>query len=187
MPVVSPIGYAAKERSIRENLMRKGMKSDERQPFPKLFFRNDFQHSLQESEAGQWLTPLKMVQLAPSATNKQPWRLVVEENKVHFYEEKTKGYANESSGDIQKVDLGIALYHFEVGAKEQGLKGSILQKNPGISTAENVEYIATYQLEDEDGYKIFFSNSFPDYDIRVGNAGEFGADREQRGNQCQLY
>ena len=148
MPVVSPIGYGAKERSIRENLMRKGMKSDERQPFPKLFFRNDFQHSLQESEAGQWLTPLKMVQLAPSATNKQPWRLVVEENKVHFYEEKTKGYANESTGDIQKVDLGIALYHFEVGAKEQGLKGSILQKNPGISTAENVEYIATYQLED---------------------------------------
>ena len=58
---------------------------------------------------------------------------------------KTKGYANESTGDIQKVDLGIALYHFEVGAKEQGLKGSILQKNPGISTAENVEYIATYQ------------------------------------------
>ena len=89
-----------------------------------------------------------MVQLAPSATNKQPWRLVVEENKVHFYEEKTKGYANESTGDIQKVDLGIALYHFEVGAKEQGLKGSILQENPGISTAENVEYIATYQLED---------------------------------------
>lgn len=148
MPVVSPIGYAAKERSIRENLMRKGMKSDERQPFPKLFFRNDFQHSLQESEAGQWLTPLKMVQLAPSATNKQPWRLIVEENKVHFYEEKTKGYANESTGDIQKVDLGIALYHFEVGAKEHGLKGSILQKNPGISTAENVEYITTYQLED---------------------------------------
>lgn len=63
-------------------------------------------------------------------------------------EEKTKGYANESTGDIQKVDLGIALYHFELGAKEQGLKGSILQKNPGISTAENVEYIATYQLED---------------------------------------
>ena len=56
-------------------------------------------------------------------------------------EEKTKGYANESTGDIQKVDLGIALYHFEV-------EGSILQKNPGISTAENVEYIATYQLED---------------------------------------
>lgn len=147
MPAVSPIGYPAKKRSIRENLMRMGMKSDDRLPFETLFFNGDFQHHLKESEAGQLLLPLQMLRLSPSATNKQPWRIVADGNKIHFYEEKTKGYANETSGDIQKVDIGIAICHFEIAANEKGLKGSIIQNDPGIIKPNNTEYIATYELE----------------------------------------
>lgn len=147
MPAVSPIGYPAKKRSIRENLMRMGMKSDDRLPFETLFFNGDFQHHLKESEAGQLLLPLQMLRLSPSATNKQPWRIVADGNKIHFYEEKTKGYANEASGDIQKVDIGIAICHFEIAANEKGLKGSIIQNDPGIIKPNNTEYIATYELE----------------------------------------
>lgn len=148
MPAVSPIGYPAKKRSIRENLMRMGMKSDDRLPFETLFFNGDFQHHLKESEAGQLLLPLQMLRLSPSATNKQPWRIVADGNKIHFYEEKTKGYANETSGDIQKVDIGIAICHFEIAANEKGLKGSIIQSDPGIIKPNNTEYIATYELEE---------------------------------------
>ncbi len=147
MPAVTPLGYAAKKRSVRENLMRKGMKSDMRLPFDSLFYSGDFQHSLKESDAGIWKTPLTMVRLAPSATNKQPWRAVTAGEKVHFYEVKTKGYDSKSTGDIQKVDLGIALCHFEIGAKEAGLNGRFLQADPEIPTAEDTEYIATYELE----------------------------------------
>lgn len=147
MPAVSPIGYPAKKRSIREKLMRMGMKSDDRLPFETLFFNGDFQHHLKESEAGQLLLPLQMLRLSPSATNKQPWRIVADGNKIHFYEEKTKGYANETSGDIQKVDIGIAICHFEIAANEKGLKGSIIQNDPGIIKPNNTEYIATYELE----------------------------------------
>lgn len=147
MPAVSPIGYAAKKRSVRENLMRKGLKSDDRAVFEKLFFNGNFQNPLKESEADYWLIPLQMLRLSPSATNKQPWRVVVEEKRVHFYEEKTKGYAQERTGDIQKVDLGIAICHFEVAAKEQGLKGNIIQNDPGLTVPKNTEYIATYELE----------------------------------------
>ncbi|MDY3006796.1 nitroreductase [Anaerococcus sp. AGMB00486] len=148
MPAVSPIGYAAKKRSVRENLMRKGLKSDDRVLFEKLFFKGDFQNPLKESEANHWLIPLQMLRLSPSATNKQPWRVVVEEKRVHFYEEKTKGYAQEKTGDIQKVDLGIAICHFEIAAEELGLKGNIIQKDPGFTIPKNTEYIATYELED---------------------------------------
>lgn len=148
MPAVSPIGYPAKKRSIRENLMRMGMKSDDRLPFETLFFNGDFQHHLKESEAGQLLLPLQMLRLSPSATNKQPWRIVADGNKIHFYEEKTKGYANETSGDIQKVDIGIAICHFEIAANEKGLKVSIIQNDPGIIKPNNTEYIATYELEE---------------------------------------
>lgn len=68
---------------------------------------------------------------------------------MHFYEEKTKGYDRESTGDIQKVDLGIALCHFEIAAKEVGLSGRFIQSDPGITTAEGTEYIATYTVEKE--------------------------------------
>ena len=147
MPAVTPLGFAAAKRSIRESMMRKRLKSDSRLPFEELFFHDDFQKPLNVATAGIWELPLEMVRLAPSATNKQPWRAVVGKNKVYFYEKKTKGYAKESTGDIQKVDLGIALCHFEIAAKESGLKGRFIQADPGISVAGDTEYIATYVLE----------------------------------------
>ena len=147
MPAVTPIGYAAEKHSIRESMMRKGMKSDSRIPFEELFFHDNFQNPLNENDAGIWKMPLEMVRLAPSATNKQPWRVAAEKDQVHFYERKTKGYAKEATGDIQKVDLGIALCHFEIAAEESGLKGRFIQSDPGIMTAEDTEYIATYRLE----------------------------------------
>lgn len=147
MPSVTPIGYAADKSSIRENLMRTGMKSDTRLPFEKIFYKGDFSQPLHEEEAGIWLIPLQMVRLSPSATNKQPWRVVIDGNKVHFYEKKTRGYANESTGDIQKMDLGIAICHFEIAVQELGLKGKFVQHNPEISLPENTEYIVTYEME----------------------------------------
>ena len=147
MPAVTPLGYAAEKRSIRESMMRRGMKSDSRVPFGDLFFRDNFQNPLNESDAGIWQLPLEMVRLAPSATNKQPWRAVAEKDRVHFYEKKTLGYDKEATGDIQKVDLGIALCHFEIGAEEQGIKGHFIQEDPDIRTPEDTEYIATYVPE----------------------------------------
>lgn len=147
MPVVSPVGYRAQKRSIRETMMRKGMKSDSRLPFGELFFKSDFATPLKKDEAGRWQTPLEMVRMSPSATNKQPWRLVIDGDKVHFYEKKTKGYDRESTGDIQKVDLGITMCHFEIAAKEQGIDGAFKIENPDISAPEGTEYIITYQME----------------------------------------
>lgn len=147
MPAVTPLGYAADKRSLRETMMRKGMKSDSRMPFEKLFFKNDFSTPLLEEEAGIWKLPLSMVRLAPSATNKQPWRCIIEHDRVHFYEVKTKGYANETAGDIQKVDLGIAMCHFETGAEEEGIHGTFLQQDPKIPCDAGTEYIATYVRE----------------------------------------
>ena len=46
MPVASPVGYPAEKRSIRDSLMRKGLKADERKPFESLFFEHDFSHPL---------------------------------------------------------------------------------------------------------------------------------------------
>ena len=61
----------------------------------------------------------------------------------HFYEKKDKGYVSDATGDLQKIDVGIALCHFAMGLEEEGKKPEVDVRNPDIPTAENVEYIAT--------------------------------------------
>lgn len=134
---VSPLGYPAKKMSIKEIAMRKGIKADERKPAAKLFFDRNFYTPL-TVENKKIEDVLEMVRLAPSATNKQPWRIVRDGDAYHFYLKHDKGYASESSGDVQKVDMGIALCHFL-----SGIEGEFLLTNPGIATDEDTEYIAT--------------------------------------------
>ena len=52
LPVASPVGYPAQKRSIRESLMRKGLKADERLPFEQLFFDKQYGNQLTVSSAG---------------------------------------------------------------------------------------------------------------------------------------
>lgn len=107
MPAVTPLGYAAEKRSIRESMMRKGMKSDSRVPFGELFFRDNFQNPLNESDAGIWQLPLEMVRLAPSATNKQPWRAVAEKDRVHFYEKRRRDMIKKLPEIFRRWILGL--------------------------------------------------------------------------------
>ncbi len=89
---------------------------------------------------------IEMVRRAPSAVNKQPWRVVCEENGQYpFYEKKDKGYSGEATGDLQKIDVGIALCHFVMGLEEQGRTPKTVVSDPGIRTPEGVEYIASVQ------------------------------------------
>ena len=84
-----------------------------------------------------------MVRWAPSAVNKQPWRIIVSNNNYHFYEKRDKGYVGEKTGDLQKIDVGIALCHFVMGLEEKGEAPKALIADPGITVPDEVEYIAT--------------------------------------------
>ena len=138
MPCVSPLGYPAKKMSLRETLMRKGVRADSRMEFSELFFDRSFDKPL--SESTPFRDVLEMVRWAPSAVNKQPWRVVVDGKQAHFYEKKSKGYVDASGWDLQKIDLGIALYHFVYGSDE---KAQLTIADPGISVPEGTVYIAT--------------------------------------------
>lgn len=146
MPVASPVGYPAEKLSAREKLMRKGIGADARLPFDTLFFVDSFAQNLVPEEAGAFRDALEMVRLAPSAGNKQPWRAVVCGNKVHFYEQRSMAMSNDALGDIQKVDMGIALSHFELTLQAQGVYGRFAVEDPGLGTEESTEYIMTYEV-----------------------------------------
>lgn len=141
MPVASPVGYPAEKKSIRESLMRKGLKADDRKPFDQLFFEGDFNHPLPQTNP--YAKALEMARWAPSAGNGQPWRAVVDGDSVYFYEAKTM--KESPLGDIQKVDVGIALAHFDMTLEEEGVNGSYSFSDPGLAAPENTHYIVTFR------------------------------------------
>ena len=147
MPCVSPIGHAAKRMSLKETVMRKGVGADRRKAFEELFYIDNFDRPMKEDEAGELLLPLQMVRWAPSAVNKQPWRVVVTGSDVHFYMAKGKGFESSSVGNMQKIDMGIALCHFALGTEEAGLDVEFEISDPGIPVPEKTEYIATYHRD----------------------------------------
>ena len=146
MPCMSPLGYPAKKMSAKESMMRKGIKADSRKSFESLFFDGDFGTPLTSEKAEALAHPLEMVRWAPSAVNRQPWRVVVKENAVHFYLRHTRGFVSEAVGDMQKIDMGIALCHFALAAEESGLNVRFSISAPGIAAGPNREYIASYLL-----------------------------------------
>ena len=146
MPCVSPLGYPAKKMSLRESMMRRGVKADSRLSFSDLFFDGSFNRPLTPENAGKWKEALEAVRLAPSAVNKQPWRAVVCGDRVHFYEKRSKARA-EGEWDIQKTDLGIALCHFELVMKEGGAPVYFSSEDPGLSVGADTVYIATFAAE----------------------------------------
>jgi nitroreductase len=87
-----------------------------------------------------------MVRLGPSASNNQPWRAVKDHKGLHFYLKRNAGYNKIFGGmDLQKVDMGIAMCHFELAAEESGLDGgwSEVADYPG-SLPERTSYIISW-------------------------------------------
>ena len=147
-PAISPLGYPADKKRLTESLVRLVAKADQRKPWSALFFNKDFSVPLSEAEAGAYAFPLEMTRLAPSASNKQPWRIVRDENTYHFYEARAQGYSDRLGYDIQKVDLGIAACHFHLSALEKDLKGEFRRLPPPLfDTPENTPYIFSWVSE----------------------------------------
>ena len=150
MPCVSPLGIPAAKMSLRETMMRKGVKADSRLPFEELFFDGGFDKPLSKDRAGGLAEVLELVRLAPSAVNKQPWRLVVGPDTVYFYEKKSKGFTAANGWDIQKVDMGIALCHFALGLEAKGGKAVLTLEDPGLTHPGDTAFIAGCRIDGAD-------------------------------------
>lgn len=147
MPCVSPLGVAARKMGVKEVLMRKGVKADTRLDFKELFFDGDFNTPIDEQYAKTHglFDDLEVVKYAPSAVNKQPWRIVIDGKKAHFYEHHDKGFVS-ANYDLQKIDMGIAMYHFETQMLSEMRKPVCKIEDPGIKTPDQVEYVVTYEF-----------------------------------------
>ncbi len=149
MPAVTAIGEFIRSEQVRQGLVSGIAEAGRRLPWESLFFDVKFGTPLDRASAGAYAMPLSMVRIAPSASNKQPWRVVKDGSCWHFYLQRTPGYRRDALKtlldlcDLQRVDMGIALCHFELTAREMGLAGYWETEDPCIPGAR-AEYVASW-------------------------------------------
>jgi nitroreductase len=155
IPAVTSLGYPSDQRGWIDRVARVYAGADRRVPWEDLFFTNQWEQVLTSDQAKEYLEPLQAVRLAPSASNKQPWRLLQDNNKWHFYLERTHNYPPPVFGpllgiaDLQRVDLGIAMAHFSLSVSEAGLHGEWIEADPGFTRdGTKSEYIITWQARE---------------------------------------
>ena len=151
VPAVAAVGTIADLAQARNTLLRRQVGADSRLPWEKLFFKGGFGVSLGREGAGAFAEPLEMVRWGPSASNKQPWRLIQNGNDWHFYLKRTAGYGRGLASallgiaDIQRLDMGIAMCHFELTARELGLRGGWVVHEPAIAKPDALtEYTVSW-------------------------------------------
>jgi nitroreductase len=149
IPAVSALGYPSE--NSRSGRLRRQVGAERRLPPEDLFFDGAPGAPLDPASAGDLAPVLEAVRWAPSASNKQPWRLVRADGAVHFYLQRTRGYGKGpllslmKLADLQRVDMGIAMCHFELVAREAGIEGRWVADRPlAEGTAPGWEYTASW-------------------------------------------
>ncbi len=147
MPAVTAVGHMAGTPSWMDRIIRGGAGAQYRHPWSQLFFRDRLGEPLSTADAGAYALALEMVRQAPSASNKQPWRVVREGSDWHFFLQRTSGYRSGrvvQIADMQRVDMGIAMCHWELTAREVGLPGHWVLRQPDSAGSSSAEYTATW-------------------------------------------
>jgi len=148
LPTVTPIGYPALEKSFTERIMRLVAGSDNRKPWSDIFFAGYFPTPLTQKQAGIYAEALENVRLAPSASNKQPWRVLYDAklNIFHFFIARAFSYKLMGKVSLQDIDLGIAMSHFALTLQELGIKGK-WQIASNAPKEKSLDYIVSWQGE----------------------------------------
>lgn len=107
---VVPFGIPAQKQSWLDKVMKRMAGSATRKSFDKLFIAHN-------DAFGPYREALEAMRLAPSALNAQPWRAVVDNNRVTF----TVVTNNANT----MLDMGIALCHFKLVAEEKQIPGTM--------------------------------------------------------------
>jgi nitroreductase len=152
VPAVAAIGNIASKKRFFDKAIRWSAKATKRKHWDKLFFQETFDDILLPETIGSFSVPLDMVRLAPSASNRQPWRIIKEKdhNVFHFFLQRTKNYYERNKkmfkmADLQRVDMGIAMCHFELPCNELGIKGTWVVEEPEIMNLPALtEYLVTW-------------------------------------------
>jgi nitroreductase len=111
---ISPLGYGVERPRTAERLLKALVRAKHRRPVTEMAPGFDPEHWPAWAAEG-----VRLARIAPSAINRQPWRFELEPGAVTV-SVVTRG----AEGSISRLlDVGIAMLHFEVGARLLGASG----------------------------------------------------------------
>jgi len=146
IPAITPIGYPATRR-LKERFIRSLAKAKLRKPWDEIFYIGDFNSPINQESIGEYKTILEMVRIGPSAGNNQPWRILKDINRdmFHFFVKYSDSKRGAVYNKFVRLDIGIAVCHFDLTANELGLKGRWEFLNPDITKPENLKYVISWK------------------------------------------
>lgn len=146
IPAISALGYR-KEKGFNRDHIIKLINFTKRRAFTELFFETDFNTPLTEQRAGTFRDLLEMVRRAPSARNLQPWRIVKAGQYFHFFLDSSRSNKGYDERKFQYVDMGIAMCHFELTARELKINGKWeKRKQSPLPILQKMRYIVSFAL-----------------------------------------
>ena len=149
IPAITPVGYGTASRGLGERIIRLVASSKNRLPKELLFWDNESSAPLVLPGDHPYTCILNSVRMAPSSSNNQPWRIVVDGNQFRFHISRKPGYLIALKEiDMQMVDMGIAMAHFDQVAHEYNLipEWKILQ---GTKPFDGWEYVISVLLRED--------------------------------------
>lgn len=151
VPAALALGRPSAARSLQDRIVYAAAGARRRKDPSELFFRAGSSGAWTPfAEPGEWAAILDAVRLAPSASNKQPWRVLAEDGKgiLHLFLSEDKLYnAALKPVRLQNMDMGIALRHVEAAAGAGGLTGNIRRLEASPACPRGWEYIASWVRE----------------------------------------
>ncbi len=109
MVLASPIGFASDRKSFIEKGGRLFLRAGKRKPIDQIFYQNEINKPIENDDIRK---KLEYVRWAPSAVNAQPWRIVLDNQKAHFYINKKEVDQKRGDFNIHILDIGIAICHY---------------------------------------------------------------------------
>ncbi len=111
---ISPLGYAEEKPRRSEALLKAMVRAKHRRPVLEIAPGFDEEHWPAWAAEG-----VRLARIAPSAVNRQPWRFELDQGAV-----KVTVVKRGAEGSVSRLlDVGIAMLHFEVGARLMGASG----------------------------------------------------------------
>lgn len=108
---VTPVGYSPEGKDLSEKILSGVVRSHSRKPLAALIDGEPFPVRLEKAFAA--------ARLAPSAQNRQPWKFRIGKDGIII----STDTAFTTSSISKRLDCGIAMLHFELGARTAGVEG----------------------------------------------------------------
>ncbi len=135
--LASPIGFKSTKKSLIDRGGKIFFKSDSRKEIDEMFYSTLNRDAIEDESVRKML---EYVRWAPSAINKQPWRIILDGDKAHFYIDKKLNTSSRAGYCIHKLDVGIAMLHYAIVFEKEDFYLS-----DDMPTFDDMEYLISVQ------------------------------------------